>query len=89
MAKAEIGWKGLSADGGKRDVYAHHVGDRWVFFDRERRFESWRPLPEPCLEDWMELLAAVERRVTRRLQRPEEPDRIRKAIKERFPDAPI
>jgi hypothetical protein len=87
MAKAQIGWNSRTALGDKRQVYARHVGDRWLFFAREARFDRWRPLPDPSLEDWLELLEAVERRVRRRLLRPDEPDRIRRAIEERFPDA--
>lgn len=86
-AKAEIGWKGRTPEGERREVYARHVGDRWRFFERSRRYERWQPLPEPPLADWLELLDAVERRVERRLLRPEEPGRIRKRIKELYPDA--
>ena len=85
MAKAEISWKGRTADGTKREVYAQHVGDRWVFYDREQRFDEWQLLKQPPLEDWLELLDAVQRRVNRRLQRPEEEARLKKTIAERFP----
>jgi len=89
MAKAEISWKGRTAEGERREVYARHVGNRWLFFERERRFEQWRALPQPPLADWLELLDAVERRVSRRRLRPEEPDRVRAAIRERFPGAQL
>ncbi len=89
MAKAEIGWKGRTADGQKRDVYAQHVGKRWVFYAREQRFEQWQAIPNPPLEDWLSLLDAVRRRIVRRLQKPEEEARIRKVINERFPGVPI
>ena len=89
MAKAEISWKGRTAAGERREVYARHVGDRWLFFARGRRFDQWRALPEPPLEDWVELLDAVQRRVSRRLLRPEEPDRVRAAIRERFPEVQL
>lgn len=85
MAKAEIGWKGKTDDGIKRDVYAQHVGDRWKFFVREKRFDAWQPMDEPPLEDWLELLDAVQRRAARRLLRPEEVFRVKKTISERFP----
>lgn len=88
-AKAEIGWKGRTPEGERREVYAHHVGGRWVFYERSRRYEQWQELPDPPLEDWLELLDAVERRVQRRLLRPEEPDRVRQSIRERHPDAGI
>lgn len=89
MAKGEVSWKSKSAEGERREVYARHVGDRWVFFHRTRRYEQWEPLPEPLLEDWMELLDGVERRVARRLLRPEEVGRVKKSIKQRFPEADL
>ncbi len=85
MAKAEISWKQRSEDGTKREVYAQHVGNRWLFYCREQRFDQWEPLPEPPLEDWLELLDSVRRRITRRLQKPEEELRLKKSILERFP----
>jgi hypothetical protein len=88
-SKAEIGWKRRTPEGVKREVYARHVGDRWLFFAREKRFDQWEPVPEPPIEDWLELLDAVRRRVNRRLLRPEEEDRVEKCIHERFPDAVI
>jgi hypothetical protein len=88
-AKAEIGWKHRTAEGERREVYVRHVGDQWRFFHRTRRFDCWLDLPDPPLEDWLELLEAVERRVQRRRLRPEEPARIRKRIRERFPEAPV
>jgi len=86
MAKAEISWKRRTVDGDRREVYAHHVGDRWLFYMRAMRFDRWEPLSDPPLEDWLELLDAVERLVLRHRLRPEEPDRIRRAIRERFPE---
>jgi hypothetical protein len=41
------------------------------------------------LEDWLALLDAVERRVQRRLIRPEEVARLRKTIRERFPEVQL
>lgn len=89
MAKAEIGWTRTNEDGVKLDVYAHRVGDRWFFYSRERRYECWQLLANPPLEDWRALLDAIERRVFRRLMRPEEVERVRRAIQERFPEAEI
>lgn len=85
-ARAEISWNRRNEDGEKVQVYAHRVGDRWDFFIRRKRFDNWEPYPQPLLEDWQELLDGVERRIQRRLQRPEELVRIRKLIKERFPE---
>lgn len=87
--KAEISWKRKDAEGNRREVYAHHVGTRWLFYVRERRFDPWEPLEHPPLEDWLELLDGVTRRINRRLVRPEEADRIRLAIKERFPETAV
>lgn len=88
-AKAEIGWKHRTAEGERREVYVRRVGNQWRFFERARRFESWQELADPPLEDWLELLDAVERLVPRRRLRPEEPTRIRQRIRERFPDASV
>lgn len=88
-AKAEIGWKTRTLTGERREVYVHHVGVEWRFYQRARRFDSWEPLPHPPLEDWLELLDAVERRVQRRLLPPEDVARVRRAIRERFPEAGV
>ena len=87
MAKAEISWKRVTDEGVRVQVYAHHVGNRWIFYSRERRNDRWDEVPEPVLADWLHLLDAVRRRIPRRLQRPEEEHRLRKTILERFPDA--
>ncbi|GDY19957.1 hypothetical protein LBMAG56_13020 [Verrucomicrobiota bacterium] len=87
MAKAEIGWTRTTEDGTKLDVYAQHVGKRWIFYAREKRFEEWQRIDKPPLEDWLELLDAARRKAQRMLLRPEEPGFIAKQIRERFPDA--
>ncbi len=87
MAKAEISWRRITAEGVRIQVYARHVGRDWRFFSRERRYDIWQALPDPPLEDWLSLLDAVQRRINRRLLRPEEEDRVKKSIRERFPDA--
>jgi hypothetical protein len=89
MAKAEISWKGRTSEGTPRQAYAQRVGGRWIFYHRERRYDCWELLPEPPLEDWLELLDAVRRRIARRLLTPEENTRLVKTIRERFPDAEI
>lgn len=89
MAKAEISWVRTTEEGEKYQVYAHHVGNRWIFYGRQRRFDQWQELKTPPLEDWLELLDSVRRRVQRRLLRPEEVQRIEKAIHERFPEAKL
>jgi hypothetical protein len=89
MAKAEISWKRITEDGLSLQVYARHVGREWRFFSREKRYDQWQAVEEPPLEDWLELLDAVQRRINRRLLRPEEEARVKKQIRERFPDATI
>ena len=89
MAKAEISWKRKTEDGVPLQVYAQHVGREWKFFARERRFDQWQNIEDPPLEDLMELLDAVRRRINRRLLRPEEEARVVKRIRERYPEAPL
>jgi len=89
MAKAEISWVRTNDEGEKFQIYAHHVGKQWKFYIRQRRFDEWQFVEEPLLEDWLELLDGVRRRVQRRLVRPEEVQRIEKAIRERFPEAEL
>jgi hypothetical protein len=88
-AKAEISWKGRTAEGLKREVYARRVGGEWRFFVRAKRYDQWQPLEHPPLDDWLELLDAVQRRAARRLLRPEEPARLKKIIHELFPEADL
>lgn len=76
-------------DGTRREVYAHHVGGEWRFYERQRRFERWQRIESPSLDDWLCLLDAIERRVKRRLLPPEAELRVRNRIKELFLNAPI
>ena len=89
MAKAEISWVRRTPEGERLQVYAHHVGDRWNFYTRQRRFDRWQDLKRPLLEDWLELLDGIRRRVQRRLLRPEEIQRVEQLIRERFPEAKL
>jgi hypothetical protein len=89
MGRAEISWKKRTEEGEKREVYAKHVGDQWLFYSREKRFDDWEPLAQPLLDDWLELLDGVRRRIGRRLLRPEEEQRVIKAILLRYPEAEI
>src|SRR5690348_7867544 len=89
MAKAEISWKRVTEEGIHLQVYAQHVGRDWRFFSREKRYDQWQAIEEPPLEDWLELLDAVQRRINRRLLRPEAEGHVKKSIKERFPDAKL
>ena len=86
MGKAEISWKGRTEDGMKREVYARRMGGRWNFFVRERRNDQWQVMEAAPLEDWLELLDGVQRRINRRLLPPEEGLRVKKRIVELFPE---
>ena len=89
MAKAEISWKRVTEDGVKLQVYAQHVGREWKFFHREKRFDPWQAVPEPPLEDWMELLDAMQRLVVRRRYQPDDEEDVRQKIRVRFPEADV
>jgi hypothetical protein len=87
VPKAEVSWKRVTEDGVRLQVYAQHVGRDWVFYHREKRYDQWQLVKEPPLEDWLELLDAIQRLINRRRHRPEEEDLIKKTISERFPEA--
>lgn len=89
MPKAEISWKRVTEDGAKVQVYVQRVGREWRFFTREKRFDVWQPVPEPPLEDWLGLLDAVQRLITRRRYQPDDEEHLRRRIRERFPDAAV
>jgi hypothetical protein len=89
MPKAEISWKRVTDEGVKLQVYAQRVGREWRFFTRERRFDQWQAVEEPPLEDWLELLDAVQRLITRRRLQPDDEERLRRRIGERFPEAGV
>jgi hypothetical protein len=89
MPKAEISWKRATDQGVKLQVYAQRVSRDWRFFVRERRFDQWQPVPDPPLEDWLELLDAVQRLITRRRLQPADEERLRRRIKERFPETNV
>ena len=89
MPKAEISWKRVTDDGVKLQVYAQRVSREWLFFQRGRRFDKWQRVPEPPLEDWLALLAALQRLITRRRYQPADEEHLRRRIRERFPEAKI
>jgi hypothetical protein len=89
MPKAEISWKRVTEAGVKLQVNAQRVSRDWRFFQREKRYDQWQPVAEPPLEDWLELLDAVQRLVTRRRLQPDDEDRLRRRIHERFPEAEL
>ena len=89
MPKAEISWKRVTEDGGKLQVYVQHVGREWKFFHRGKRFDVWQPVKDPPLEDWLALLDALRRLITRRRYQPDDEERLRGQIREKFPEAEI
>jgi hypothetical protein len=87
--KAEISWKRVTEDGEKIQVNAQRVKREWKFSQRARRFDNWQPVAAPPLEDWLELLDAVQRLVTRRRYQPDDEELLRRQIRERFPEAEV
>ena len=87
MPKSEISWKRINEDGTRLQIYVRRVGREWRFFAREKRFDQWQAVAEPSLEDWRELLDAVQRLVTRRRLQPDDEEHVRRRIRERFPEA--
>ncbi len=85
MPKNDISWRRRTPEGERREVYAHRVGAEWRFYVREKRYDRWEAMDKPPLEDWLELLDGVRRRIQRRLLAPQEENRVRKAIAELFP----
>jgi hypothetical protein len=85
MPKAEVSWKRVTESGEKLQVYAQRVGREWKFFHREKRFDQWQSVPEPPLEDWLALLDAVQRYITRRRYQPADEEKLRQQILERYP----
>ncbi len=89
MPKAEIAWKRVTEGGEKLQVYVQRVKREWKFFHRAKRFDNWQPVAEPPLEDWLELLDAIQRLVVRRRYQPDDEQRVRAQIRERFPEADV
>ena len=85
-AKGEINWKRRDEYGERLECYARNERNVWKFFRRERRFERWEAYPKPALEDWLELLDGVRRRIPRRKMEPADENRLVRTIKEKFPD---
>ncbi len=85
--KSEISWTRRAEDGVRIEVYARRFGGRWSFYSRARRNENWQAIPDASLEDWLHLLDGIRRRVPRRLFPPDEINRVRQAILERYPEA--
>lgn len=84
--KAEIGWERKLEDGTTRQEYVMHTGGQYRFFARAKRFDHWEPVKEPPIEDWLELLDCVRRRITRRKLMPVDEKRVMQCIRDRFPE---
>jgi len=87
MAKGDISWTRRTDAGERVEIYVEHTAGQWIFHARERRPDQWTVVQHPSLEDWLKLLDAVNRRIGRQLLKPEEAERIRKLIEERYPGA--
>ncbi len=85
--KGEIGWKRRNEDGEKIQICARKTGNRWLFRIRAQKFDNWADYNNPELEDWMELLDSVRRRIQRNLIPEIEEDRLISMIKEHYPEA--
>ena len=88
-SKGDIGWKRSDAEGESVQVSAKKTGNRWLFHIRGKRNERWLEHAKPPLEDWLELLDAVRRRIQRDLIPEIEEDRLIKTIREKFPEATL
>ena len=87
--KAEISWKRTTEEGDKLQVYAYRANKDWNFFHRSKRFDTWQLVKEPPLEDWLELLDALQRLINRRRYQPDDEATLRRQIRERFPEAEV
>ena len=85
--KGEIGWKRRDVNGEKIQVSARKLGNRWLFRIRGQKFDNWTAYENPDLEDWIELLDSVRRRIQRNLIPEIEEDRLISTIKEHYPEA--
>ena len=83
--KGDIGWKRRDKDGKRLQIRAKKVGDRWLFQIRRKRFDDWHNHDAPPIEDWLELLEAVRRRIQRNLIPEIEEEYLMKTIREQFP----
>ncbi len=87
--KAEISWVRKDPDGNKTQVNARKIGGDWRFYHRAARHEVWLPLEPAPLEDWLELLDSIRRRIPRRLMTPEDERRVIEAIRRHHPSAQL
>ena len=89
MPKAEISWKRVTESGSKLQVYAQHIGKEWHFFHREKRYDQWKRIENPPLEDWLDLLDCMQRLIVRRRYQPDDEEDLRELIRESYPEAEV
>ena len=89
MPNIEITWTRETEDGEKLHICARSRGDHWVFSSRMRRFDTWRKVAHPLLEDWLVLLDGVRRRGGRYRFDPRDEARLIAHIRRLFPQARI
>lgn len=85
MPKVEISWKDRNEDGVRRELNVRKSGDQWQFYIREKRYDQWEYFADPSLDDWLKLLDGIQRRISRRLLKPEEEKRVKRTILARHP----
>ncbi len=85
--KSEISWRRTDDEGNRVEVNARRFGGEWRFHQRARRHDLWQRVEDPPVEDWLALIDALERRVTRRLITPDEVKRVRREFQLRHPNA--
>jgi hypothetical protein len=86
--RTEIAWTKI-VDGVKHDVRARRTGDGWDFASRVGRGSQWQSTTRPALEDWLQLLDGVRRRIGRLRKQPEEERQLLRVIREQFPGVEI
>lgn len=85
MPAVRIEWKSRNEDGERQEVMAERVGELWSFRVRPGRHDDWQPYPDPPVEEWLELLDGIRRRIGRKLLKPDEEARVLKLIRAKFP----
>ncbi|MBM3877011.1 MAG: NADP-dependent isocitrate dehydrogenase [Verrucomicrobia bacterium] len=84
--KGEVGWTRRTPEGAKLKVIARRFGGDWHFYHQVQRFDDWEPVKDAPIEDWLELLDAVERRMHRRKHSPQDVAHVRRRLIEKFPE---
>lgn len=86
--RTEIAWTKV-VDGVKHDVRARRTGDSWDFATRVGRGDQWQPIARPTLEEWLQLLDGVRRRVGRQRAQPAEERQLVRMIRAQYPGADL